>query len=353
VPREEAERTTLHAALQRYEREITPAKRGAEQERYRIKRWLADPLANRTLASVRSSDLAGWRDVQLESGLAPATVRLALAVISHLYTIAAREWGISVVNPVQSIRQPRVDNARERHLVRDEEARLFAAIDSPGPGTAGRENTWLRPVVVFALESAARQSEILSLDWAEVDLKRRVARLRGIGGRKTKNEDRFRDVPLSPIAVATLEALARPKARRGQVFKTTASAIKQSWSRAVTRARTSYEQETLAAALAAAGFDPDEVRSEKRKLLGGPGPKPDRSTQPRKATQRIADELAADTLLVDLHFHDLRHEATSRLAEKFQLHELMKITGHKDTRMLARYYHPRAEDMARRLDPSL
>ncbi|PKO34844.1 MAG: hypothetical protein CVU34_04940 [Betaproteobacteria bacterium HGW-Betaproteobacteria-7] len=29
-----------------------------------------------------------------------------------------------------------------------------------------------------------------------------------------------------------------------------------------------------------------------------------------------------------------------RLAEKLLMHELMKVTGHKDTRMLARYYHP-------------
>jgi integrase len=51
----------------------------------------------------------------------------------------------------------------------------------------------------------------------------------------------------------------------------------------------------------------------------------------------------------DLRFHDLRHEACSRLADKFHLHELMKITGHKTVAMLARYYHPRAEDLAKRL----
>jgi integrase len=51
----------------------------------------------------------------------------------------------------------------------------------------------------------------------------------------------------------------------------------------------------------------------------------------------------------DLTFHDLRHEATSRLAEKLQMHELMKVTGHAGSRMLARYYHPRAEDLAKKL----
>jgi integrase len=53
--------------------------------------------------------------------------------------------------------------------------------------------------------------------------------------------------------------------------------------------------------------------------------------------------------LTDLRFHDLRHAATSRLAEIFPLHELTKITDHKDPRMLMRYYHPRAEDLAKRM----
>ena len=51
----------------------------------------------------------------------------------------------------------------------------------------------------------------------------------------------------------------------------------------------------------------------------------------------------------DLHFHDLRHEATSRLAAIFELHELAKITGHKDTRMLLRYYHPDGRELARKI----
>ena len=53
--------------------------------------------------------------------------------------------------------------------------------------------------------------------------------------------------------------------------------------------------------------------------------------------------------IVNLKFHDLRHEGCSRMADKFHLHELMKITGHKSATMLERYYHPRAEDLAKRL----
>jgi integrase len=52
----------------------------------------------------------------------------------------------------------------------------------------------------------------------------------------------------------------------------------------------------------------------------------------------------------NLHFHDLRHEATSRFFEKgLNPVEVATITGHKDTRMLMRYTHLRAEDLVRRL----
>jgi len=52
----------------------------------------------------------------------------------------------------------------------------------------------------------------------------------------------------------------------------------------------------------------------------------------------------------NLHFHDLRHEATSRLFEKgLNPVEVATVTGHKDTRMLMRYTHLRAEDLVGRL----
>jgi len=53
----------------------------------------------------------------------------------------------------------------------------------------------------------------------------------------------------------------------------------------------------------------------------------------------------------DLHFHDLRHEAISRLFEKgLTIPETAVISGHRDFRMLARYTHLRAADVGRKLD---
>ncbi|WP_085740843.1 site-specific integrase [Pseudomonas syringae] len=62
--------------------------------------------------------------------------------------------------------------------------------------------------------------------------------------------------------------------------------------------------------------------------------------------RKIRDELR----ISDLHFHDTRHEATTRLARKVDVLDLARITGHKDPRSLMVYYNATAAEMASRLD---
>jgi len=66
----------------------------------------------------------------------------------------------------------------------------------------------------------------------------------------------------------------------------------------------------------------------------------------RYAFSRVREQCG----LGNLHFHDLRHEAASRLFEKgLNVMEVATITGHKNLKQLQRYTHLRAEDLARRL----
>ena len=150
-------------------------------------------------------------------------------------------------------------------------------------------------VITIALETAMRRSEVTSLHWKNINLSHRVAHLP-----ETKNCN-ARDVPLSSKAIALFENFAEPDSRQGAVFNMNADAITRAFERALQRARKAYEQEC--------------AQSEKP---------------------------PAEAFLRNLRFHDLRYEATSRLAEIFPMHELTKITGHKDPRMLMRYYHPKA-----------
>ena len=54
--------------------------------------------------------------------------------------------------------------------------------------------------------------------------------------------------------------------------------------------------------------------------------------------------------IVDLHFHDLRHEAISRFFEKgLSIPEVSLISGHKDVRQLMRYTHLKVKNLALKL----
>lgn len=52
----------------------------------------------------------------------------------------------------------------------------------------------------------------------------------------------------------------------------------------------------------------------------------------------------------NLHFHDTRHEATTRLAKKLAVLDLARMTGHRDPRSLMIYYNETAEEIAAKLD---
>ena len=57
------------------------------------------------------------------------------------------------------------------------------------------------------------------------------------------------------------------------------------------------------------------------------------------------------TYIKGLRFHDLRHEATSRLFEKgLSIMEVASITGHKDIRMLRIYTHLQTNNLVKKLD---
>jgi integrase len=68
------------------------------------------------------------------------------------------------------------------------------------------------------------------------------------------------------------------------------------------------------------------------------------------ALRQAWDRLMRRTGLPNFRFHDLRHEAISRYFEKgLSVPEVALISGHRDPRMLFRYTHLRAEDVAKKL----
>jgi integrase len=185
VNRTEAEGTTLAEALKRYLREITPSKKGASKEASRIGAWIKHPIASRSLASLKGADFARYRDERIQSGASSGTVLRDLSIVSHLFTVAATDWGMAVLNPLNNVRKPKPGKARTRRLEGDEEERLLKACK-------GSRNALLYPLVVVAIETGMRLSELLGLTWGDVDLTKQLAYLAD-----TKNGDSRTESPRS------------------------------------------------------------------------------------------------------------------------------------------------------------
>lgn len=276
--------------LTRYLSEVTPRKKGAQQETYRLKRIIRDEcICKYPCVQMTSEQIAIYRDHRLAQ-VSPTTVRLELALLSHAFNTGIREWGLKIINPVALIKLPTPNKARSRRLTSSEFDKLLIALDCKTRelnGTYSKSycrNPLIKPLVVLAAETAMRQSELLITKWEDVDLESAFIELHD-----SKNGE-ARLIPLTKMAVSTLGQL---KLKTGAlVFPMTSSAVKQAFVRAVNRAG-----------------------------------------------------------IKDFHFHDLRHEATSRLADKLSnVLELSAVTGHKDLRMLKRYYHPRIADLVKKIN---
>lgn len=292
IDRDMSERILVCDALDRYLTEVSPTKRPSTAASDRVKaRTVKQYLGKYSLAALTPETVSRFRDRRLQEGKSRSTVRLELALLSHLFTIAMREWRMGLVrNPVALVRKPSPPAGRNRRLGPSEENRLLAACDA-------HSNPLLGWIVRVALHTGMRQGEILSLTRDQVDLRQRIVRLT-----ETKNGS-ARTVPLNHAAATVLDQAIRNKVR------------------------------PIDTALI---------------FFGGPGR--DRRRRPYCFHPAWTGALRKAGI-TGLRFHDLRHEAISRLVEAgLNDQEVAAISGHKSMQMLKRYTHLRAVDLVARLD---
>ncbi|WP_194721667.1 tyrosine-type recombinase/integrase [Noviherbaspirillum malthae] len=181
IDRTEAERTLFADILLRYKNGVTPQKRGMTAEAIRIDTLIKSTLGQYSMVALTSAVIARWRDSRLKK-VSGSTVNRELNIISAVINVAMREWNIALPqNPVTAIKRPPSNQGRDRRLEPDEERLLLNELTiTPRnlDGTfSGMQNTWLKPLVQFALETAMRRGELLSLTWDDIDLTRQIARL--------------------------------------------------------------------------------------------------------------------------------------------------------------------------------
>jgi integrase len=221
APPEQADVTPLSALLTRYEQEVTPSKKGASQEGYRLAVLQADKIAKLTAKDLKPADIAGFRDRRLKV-VKPVTVLHDLCTLSAVLEHARLEWEMAITNPVRAIRKPSMGKGRDRRLEDGERERLLVELRKA-------RSIWIAPLFEFSIETACRRGEALGLQWSDVDLAKRLATFRD-----TKTGD-DRVIPLSSHAVKVLADL--PRDLKGYVFPVPVPTLRTAFEHACERAK--------------------------------------------------------------------------------------------------------------------
>jgi integrase len=235
-------------------------------ESYRIKR-LKTPVVSKKKTKKRSV----------------AAVNREILLLSRIFRLAIREKQ-TAENPCREVELPK-EQGRTRYLLPEEEDRLMAVL------TGSREH--LRSLVIMAINTGMRESELFRLKPEDVDFHRNV-----IYVRETKN-DEDREVPMNKTARDLLRSLM------------------------------------------------EQVRAKGHRYIFA-NPKTGNPYTMIKTAWWTACRLAG---INDLRFHDLRHTFGTRAADAgVPLSAIAKVMGHKSTQTTERYAHATDEGKRRAVE---
>jgi integrase len=221
--------------------------------------------------------ISDYKVKRRSEGASPRTINYELTLMGHAFNIAIKEWEWVKDNPVRRVKKDRVNNSIERWLTLDEEERLLKASPS-----------WLNDIIIFAIHTGLRQSEILDLKWFQIDMKRRTI---------TISEQKNGGIDTLPLNETVMDMLR----------------IKDK----ATHASDDY-------------VFPSNVGTRKgnRDLLDAF----------YKALERA--------LIKNFRFHDLRHTFATRLVQNgVGIYEVQKLGRWKNTSMVLRYAHHYPESL--------
>lgn len=302
-----------------------------------ILNYLYGEIGTTALTAITFSWAEKWIEkMKVEMNLAPSTIRHRVGALARCFDYASRKNVTPLIsNPLRQLPKryatyterdkklskafddthaAKRDESRERRLMPGEDERIRAVMNREKNPKRERplemkHQAAMELLYDLALESAMRMREMYTLELDQVQIPVCTIFLD-----RTKNGNQ-RQVPLSSVAVAKIEEYivhVMNGTRGMEGFQFDGGRLFPWW-------------------------DGDLNDDKLRKLTGV-----------LSGRFRTIFDYAE---LNDFRFHDLRHEATSRFFERTKLSEfeIMKITGHSSTRMLARYANLRGSNLAGRL----
>jgi integrase len=291
-----AEAVTFEVFAKLYKERATPKKardRGAWERdiQYHLNHVVDFQLngvrfGDKPIGAITEDDLEAFMNDRRAKGRSASNRNQYVQLFSSMFRWAAKKKYISS-NPIGTDSEIRREKParRSRRLEADEEARLLAV-------AAAR----LQRLIIGALETACRRGELLKLQWKDVNLDRREIVIRA----ENAKDNETRHLPISSRLHAVLEMGKTDP--MGKDFEPDAYVFGEA---------TGGRLKTVKRAWATA-------------LLKANGHKPT-----WEQGGRLSADCRAQLRAIDLHFHDLRHEAASRLLEgRWPLHHVQQMLGH-------------------------
>lgn len=279
----EAETLTLGDVCQRFEDEVIEKFKSWKADRSRLRNIREHKISSLLLINLTTRELNGYIKDRQNDGMSDTSINHEITLISRVLQVCMTTWSIHLPRGIPHSDRPKKEEGRSRRVSDEEIKAIILATQSKSLG----------PMIILAVETAMRRSELVSIEHKNIKLDKKSLILYN-----TKNGD-TRFVPLSQKAIQVIQSI--PRNINGRLFNLSSDSVTQAFERAVDRAKNNY-----------VGND--------------------------------------ESFLEDIRFHDLRHEGTTRIAKKVpNIIELASITGHKTVEMLKRYYHPDPTEIAEKL----
>lgn len=266
--------------------------RAPRRSKAAVLRSLKQDLGRKKIGEIDREEIVRFGRARAKAGAGPMTVGMDIGMIKLVLSHAAAVHGLAVrVEPVDLGRQALTrlglvgkSRERDRRPAEEELQRLFDRFDRND-----RLTIPMTRVVQFAIATAMRQEEIFRVVWDDYNPRTRMLTIRDRKDPRNKDGNDQR-IPL--LKLSGYDAVELVEAQR--------------------LARTNSDPRIFP-------FNPRSAGTAFRRACIEEG-------------------------IIDLHFHDMRHDGTSRLFEAgLQIHQVALVTGHKDWKMLRRYTHLRPE----------
>jgi integrase len=204
----------------RYRDSVTPHKSTAQNERIGLNAFLRRTICGLRLSDLSAMDFAAYRDERLKV-IQPSSLSRELTPIRHMFEIARKEWGLPIrANPLADLSIPNSNPKRERRLRDGELPRLLEEASKS-------RNLFLVPLILFAIFTGMRRSEILAMKWDHIDQASNALLI------PTSKNGQGRVIPIVSEALSLLYQLPRSQDR---IFPVTANAVRLAWGRLLKRA---------------------------------------------------------------------------------------------------------------------